>query len=63
MDALDPSSIIHPCLEWDILKIIGQHIALTASGSVVMLLGYSELAAFNHAFKRWFGYSSHQYFK
>lgn len=23
-DALDPSSIIHPSLEWDIQKIIGQ---------------------------------------
>ena len=30
---------------------------------IAELLGYSEPAAFNHAFKRWFGYSPRQYFK
>lgn len=28
---------------------------------IAYLLGYSEPAAFNHAFKRWFGYSPRQY--
>ncbi|MDQ9834576.1 AraC family transcriptional regulator, partial [Acinetobacter soli] len=30
---------------------------------VAELLGYSEPAAFNHAFKRWFGQSPRQYAK
>lgn len=30
---------------------------------IAELLGYSEPAAFNHAFKRWFGYSPRQYGK
>ncbi|OTG62885.1 AraC family transcriptional regulator [Acinetobacter sp. ANC 3903] len=30
---------------------------------IAELLGYSEPAAFNHAFKRWFGHSPRQYFK
>lgn len=30
---------------------------------IAELLGYSEPAAFNHAFKRWFGQSPRQYFK
>lgn len=30
---------------------------------IAELLGYSEPAAFNHAFKRWFGLSPRQYFK
>ncbi len=29
--------------------------------TIAHLLGYSEPAAFNHAFKRWFGYSPRQY--
>lgn len=29
--------------------------------TIAELLGYSEPAAFNHAFKRWFGYSPRQY--
>lgn len=29
--------------------------------NIAELLGYSEPAAFNHAFKRWFGYSPRQY--
>ena len=49
-DALDPSSIIHPSLEWDILKavavdvppekglFIGQHYALAGYGPLLMLL-------------------------
>ncbi len=49
-DALDPSSIIHPSLEWDIQKIIGQgvkpetglfigqHYALAGYGPLLMLL-------------------------
>jgi len=30
---------------------------------IAELLGYSEPAAFNHAFKRWFGQSPRQYSK
>jgi AraC-like DNA-binding protein len=30
---------------------------------IAELLGYSEPAAFNHAFKRWFGQSPRQYGK
>ena len=30
---------------------------------IAELLGYSEPAAFNHAFKRWFGQSPRQYTK
>ncbi len=30
---------------------------------IAELLGYSEPAAFNHAFKRWFGHSPRQYNK
>lgn len=49
-DALDPSSIIHPSLEWDIQKVIGegvkperglfigQHYALAGYGPMLMLL-------------------------
>lgn len=49
-DALDPSSIIHPSLEWDILKVIGkdvapetglfigQHYSLAGYGPLLMLL-------------------------
>ncbi|OTG82983.1 helix-turn-helix domain-containing protein [Acinetobacter sp. ANC 4648] len=49
-DALDPSSIIHPSLEWDIQKVIGegvkpevglfigQHYALAGYGPLLMLL-------------------------
>lgn len=49
-EALDPSSIIHPSLEWDILKVIGhdvapekglfigQHYALAGYGPLLMLL-------------------------
>lgn len=49
-EALDPSSIIHPSLEWDILKVvghdvqpetglfIGQHYSLAGYGSLLMLL-------------------------
>ncbi len=53
-DALDPSSIIHPSLEWDIQKVIGegvqaemglfigQHYALAGYGPMLMLLVTSE---------------------
>ncbi|MGE8559792.1 MAG: helix-turn-helix domain-containing protein [Acinetobacter sp.] len=53
-DALDPSSIIHPSLEWDVLKVIGQgvapekglfigqHYALAGYGPLLMLLVTSE---------------------
>ena len=53
-DALDPSSIIHPGLEWDVLKVIGQdvapekglfigqHYALAGYGPLLMLLVTSE---------------------
>ncbi|MGX5698057.1 AraC family transcriptional regulator ligand-binding domain-containing protein [Acinetobacter kookii] len=53
-DALDPSSIIHPGLEWDVLKVIGQdvapekglfigqHYALAGYGPLLMLLVSSE---------------------
>lgn len=49
-EALDPSSIIHPTLEWDILKVIGhdvapekglfigQHYSLAGYGPLLMLL-------------------------
>jgi len=49
-EALDPSSIIHPSLEWDILKVvgydvspetglfIGQHYSLAGYGPLLMLL-------------------------
>ncbi|WP_171263004.1 AraC family transcriptional regulator [Acinetobacter sp. ANC 4169] len=54
VDALDPSSIIHPNLEWDVLKVIGQdvapekglfigqHYALAGYGPLLMLLVTSE---------------------
>ena len=50
MESLDPNAIIHPALEWDILKIIaediepeqglfiGQHYALAGYGPLLMLL-------------------------
>ncbi|MDN5510871.1 AraC family transcriptional regulator [Acinetobacter sp.] len=53
-DALDPGSIIHPSLEWDVLKVIGQdvapekglfigqHYALAGYGPLLMLLVTSE---------------------
>lgn len=53
-DALDPASIIHPSLEWDVLKVIGQdvapekglfigqHYALAGYGPLLMLLVTSE---------------------
>lgn len=55
-DALDPSAIIHPDLEWDILKVIakdvipelglhiGQHYALAGYGPMLMLLVTSPTA-------------------
>ena len=30
-EALDPSSTIHPSLEWDVLKVIGQDVATLRS--------------------------------
>ena len=53
-EALDPSSTIHPSLEWDVLKVIGQdvapekglfigqHYALAGYGPLLMLLVTSE---------------------
>ncbi|SDY24953.1 helix-turn-helix domain-containing protein [Acinetobacter kyonggiensis] len=53
-DALDPSSIIHPCLEWNVLSVIGQdvtpetglfigqHYALAGYGPLLMLLVTSK---------------------
>ena len=50
LDALDPASVIHPSLEWDVLKVIGQdiepeqgiwigqHYTLAGYGPLLMLL-------------------------
>ena len=50
IDALDAASVIHPSLEWDVLKVIGegvapeqglfigQHYALAGYGPLLMLL-------------------------
>lgn len=57
VEALEPSAIIHPDLEWDILKVIakdvpaesglniGQHYALAGYGPMLMLLVTSPTAA------------------
>ena len=54
VDALDPTSVIHPSLEWDVLKVIGkdvepeqglfigQHYTLAGYGPLLMLLVTSE---------------------
>lgn len=54
VDALDPTSVIHPSLEWDVLKVIGkdvepeqglyigQHYALAGYGPLLMLLVTSD---------------------
>lgn len=45
-DALDPSSIIHPSLEWDIQKVIGQDVAPETGlfiGKHYSLAGYGPL--------------------
>lgn len=45
-DALDPSSIIHPSLEWDVLKVIGQDVAPEKGlfiGQHYVLAGYGPL--------------------